>query len=689
MSRTTLRSLAVLVLVAGASLPSLPKTAHATPANVDGAFAWGDFDGDGDIDRAASSPEADCNKGSVYVADSSGSVVRWTRDTSGVLGTAACDDYFGASLAVGDFNGDTYDDLLIGVPGADDSGVSGCGVAQILYGSSSGLTATGDQLWHQDSSGISGACEADDQFAEVVGAGDFNCDGYDDAVIAAPAEGISSAEDAGAVHVLYGSSGGVTSTDDLYYQGNAGVDGAPETSDRFGDALAAGNFNGDTSSSRPCEDLAIGAPAEDIGSVVDAGFVYTLLGGTAGLSTTGDFGASQDTSGVVDTAQTSDRFAHRLYVGDENGDGYDDLAVVVPGDSCVTGHGLGKHVFRGTSTGLTATDDRLDCDLFRCNVIEADDTYACPSTASAVFASSSADTIGMFFGDDIVFAGAGWDGVTLLHGNDVLFAGSGADFIEPGPGKDLVFGGSGNDTIEIDQDCAALSGKVLDGGPGTDTIRSHLTGSQLVAAGVTVSSIESYVTIAESSAGCETPPYEEGPMRPPRVTLAWSALPEPDSVVTTTTGSLVLALSNSSAVSVTVALEFRLGVQGYVTEKAPTAITIGANANTTYTLSLSSFIPSGVDPGDVDPDLLDLPTSAILTTRARLTVSGVAREHAFAPTLYGHLEGGDTAVVYRWDAYHATYRSGDLRAWRTSTTPAYAGPAKLMGVVEAKVVPPP
>lgn len=178
-------------------------------------------------------------------------------------------------------------------------------------------------------------------------------------------------------------------------------------------------------------------------------------------------------------------------------------------------------------------------------------------------------------------------------------------------------------------------------------------------------------------------------MRPPRVTLAWSALPEPDSVVTTTTGSLVLALSNSSAVSVTVALEFRLGVQGYVTEKAPTAITIGANANTTYTLSLSSFIPSGVDPGDVDPDLLDLPTSAILTTRARLTVSGVAREHAFAPTLYGHLEGGDTAVVYRWDAYHATYRSGDLRAWRTSTTPAYAGPAKLMGVVEAKVVPPP
>jgi hypothetical protein len=327
----------------------------ADPFERTGTHVRGDFDDDGELDLVASSPESDCNKGAIYVLMGSGGSAAWTEDTTGVLGTAACDDYFGAALAVGDFDGDGYDDLAIGTPGGADSGLSASGSVHILYGSSTGLTATGDQLWHQDTAGIEGLAEADDQLGHVLATGDFNCDGYDDLATGTPGESVGSTAEAGAVNVIFGSSTGLSTLDSIWYQGAGGVDGTAEAYDWFGAAVAAGNFNGDLSGGNACEDLAIGAPNEDqSGSVIDSGYVYVINGSSSGLSSVRDLGIDQDVSGVEDTAQTNDQLGLRLETVQLDSDGYDDLWATVPGDGCTSSTG-------GVGTHSTAA--RLDCRL--------------------------------------------------------------------------------------------------------------------------------------------------------------------------------------------------------------------------------------------------------------------------------------------------------------------------------------
>lgn len=114
--------------------------------DISGTVRAGDFDGDDVLETVVSSPETDCGKGAVYVVTAEGTLTTWGRDTSGILGTAACGDLFGASLAVGDFDGDGYDDLAIAAPGANDTGYSASGSVHVLYGSATGLTDVGDQL---------------------------------------------------------------------------------------------------------------------------------------------------------------------------------------------------------------------------------------------------------------------------------------------------------------------------------------------------------------------------------------------------------------------------------------------------------------------------------------------------------------------------------------------------------------
>lgn len=674
----TVRVLFLVLVVGWLGAPAIAN--GAPPTNVAGAFAWGDFNDDGVFERVVSSPEDNCNKGAVYILTATGTTTaKWTRDTTGVLGTAACDDYFGAALAVGDFNKDGRDDLAIGAPGADDSGVSASGAVHILYGSSSGLTEAGDQLWHQDSTGILDTSEVDDFFGEVLAAGDFNCDSAAELVVGIPSENIGTTTDAGAAQVLYGSTGGLTSTDSLFYQGNGGVDGAVEGNDRFGAALATGNFNNDAISGRACYDLAVGSPTEDSGTISDAGWVYTIEGGSAGLATTGDLAFDQNTSGVADSSEGGDQFGLRLFAGDDNGDGYHDLAVTVPGDSCITGHGVGRHVFRGSSTGITVSGNHLDCDDFRCNVIAADNVYGCPSDASTVWASANADMIEMFVGHDVVLAGGGDDTILGSHGNDAIFGGAGNDIIDAGAGKDAVIAGTGNDTIVLDLDCEAVAGKVIDGGPGTDTVRSHLSSSALTSLGVTRTSIENYVSIAEGGGTCETFPYDEGPFARPKVALTWLHLPDADSVWTTTGDTVSLVVENITAEVLVVQFRALVQVRGYVVPVSVSTITIAGLDSENVAIDLGNVVP----PGSYDPELLDLPTSATLSVYARTTLSGDYAGTSSAPPVYGHIENGNTAVFYREKALDEIYYGGDLIAWRAQSTP----PATLVRVQTAALVP--
>ena len=211
-----------------------------------------------------------------------------------------------------DFNNDGSVDLAVGVPG--ENGFAGA--VNVLYGSTGGLSGTGAQLFTQ----VGGAVEAGDGFGSVLAAGDFNNDNFADLAVGAPGEAVGTMQAAGAVSVLYGSAGGLTATGGrLFTQ----VGGAVEANDRFGFALAAGDFNNDNFA-----DLAVGAPGEAVGLLRDAGAVSVLPGSAGGLTTTGGRLFTQ----VGGAVESGDGFGYALAAGDFDNNGFADVAAGAPGE---------------------------------------------------------------------------------------------------------------------------------------------------------------------------------------------------------------------------------------------------------------------------------------------------------------------------------------------------------------------
>jgi hypothetical protein len=105
-----------------------------------------------------------------------------------------------------DLNQDGFADLAAGAPGEAVGSLPGAGAVSLLYGSASGLTPTGGRLFTQ----VGGTVELGDHFGAQLAAGDFNNNGSADLAAAAPSESVGSAFGAGAVSVLPGSTGGLT-----------------------------------------------------------------------------------------------------------------------------------------------------------------------------------------------------------------------------------------------------------------------------------------------------------------------------------------------------------------------------------------------------------------------------------------------------------------------------------------------
>jgi hypothetical protein len=333
------------------------------------ALVAGDFDQDGWDDLAIGVPDASiggrARAGRIVIVYGGRAGLRMDRAvefhqwTPHVNGSVESEDRFGASLASGDFDRDGYSDLIVGVPDEALGSTARAGMIHVFYGSRSGLSAQRETTIHEASAGVADHPHTDDRFGWSVASADLNRDGYDDVAVGVPWADPAGVRDAGAVHVLWGSGSGLGvtapngATAQHWHQGLPIADDA-EPYDRFGYALAAGDFNRDR-----YVDLAVGVPYEDVGSVVDAGAVNVLHGGYGGLRTTGNQIWSQESYGIHGGAEYRDRFGYSLAAADFDGDGTSDLAVGVPFEAIGSVIGAGMvnvlygHWYMGLSSSKT------------------------------------------------------------------------------------------------------------------------------------------------------------------------------------------------------------------------------------------------------------------------------------------------------------------------------------------------
>ena len=411
-------------------------------------------------------------------------------------------DMVGHALAAGDFNGDGADDLAIGVPGQDVGGVTDAGAVRVVYGSrTSGLTPARVQTLTQGDA-LQSVREGYDHFGETLAAGDVNGDGRDDLVIGVPDENLGNAPDAGAVHVLWGASFGVSRDDDVLL-----TDPDVEAFDQFGQVLATG----DLGLERRYAEVVVGVPSEDHSGYEDAGAVQVWYGYAGGVANfrqpwrvdgdwlrgrlnnyaslgaslaLGDFdgnghgdlaigapreldtasgcsnrcdGAvyviSGDEYGLAPSAARrwtataagigytfQDWFGASLAAGDFTGDRRDELAIGLPFADRGAEDGGAVRVLRGSANGLTATGGiTLDQNWAGGNHIENGDRFGRVLLAANVAGETQADlVVGVPYED----LGDRWDAgaVDVIFGGAAILSGRGQRFTQAAIGLAIEHG---------------------------------------------------------------------------------------------------------------------------------------------------------------------------------------------------------------------------------------------------------
>lgn len=275
------------------------------------------------------------------------------------VGANEAGDQFGNAVAHGDFDGDGYDDLAVGVP-LEELGEIRSGVVSVFKGNSVGQLVPWMSL---DQTGL-GANEEGDKFGAALAVGDFDEDGIDDLAVGAPNEDLNDVLEAGAVFVFTGSTVGLEPWR-LIHQATSPALGVNETGDHFGTTLAAGDFDDDVNDDDVLDDLAVGAPDEDIEPIMLAGSVFVYEGSSSGLTPW----VKLD-QGVLETNEAGDRFGAALAVGRFDSNELDDLAVGSPEQTQGSGS---VFLFEGNSNGLVAWDQLKQSDVGGAN--EEDDRF--------------------------------------------------------------------------------------------------------------------------------------------------------------------------------------------------------------------------------------------------------------------------------------------------------------------------
>jgi hypothetical protein len=303
----------VFVIFGKSPLPSTFDLALKSDLTIQGvglndlegtAVAVGDINGDNINDIITGVPGADgqgdvkLNAGEVHIFYG-GSYLKniniWDQEVTNanvtIIGNSSSnsEDNLGSSLAVGNFNSDAYDDIIIGAPGGDgidDQPVTeNSGEVWIVYGSNTLPSIIDLESGGAVSTSTIFGVDSNDAFGTAVASGDdFNGDGIDDVAVTArfgegPAN--SPASEYGEAYILFCRAImpvfwnlPVTPANWTYF--------AAAQTDHLGYySIALGDMNDDQYA-----DIIVGAPFNDgpIGDRTDSGATYVFFGNDTNVS---------------------------------------------------------------------------------------------------------------------------------------------------------------------------------------------------------------------------------------------------------------------------------------------------------------------------------------------------------------------------------------------------------------------
>jgi hypothetical protein len=407
--------------------------------DVDDSSGWsvssaGDVNGDGYDDviigAFSADPDGKSSAGESYVVFGKASGFSASLDLSSLNGSNGFRldgvDYYdslrGNSVSsAGDVNGDGYDDVLIGAHLADPDGKSSAGESYVVFGKSSGFSASLDLSSLNGSNGfrLDGVDEGDWSGYSVSSAGDVNGDGYDDVLIGARLADPDGKYTAGESYVVFGKASGFSASLDLSsLNGSNGfrLDGVDISFQSGSSVSSAGDVNGDG-----FDDVIIGAYYAAPDGKSNAGESYVVFGKSSGFSASLDLSSLNGSNGFRLDGVDGDDFSGNSVssAGDVNGDGFSDIIIgAYRADPDGKSYAGESYVVFGKSSGFSASLDLSSLNGsngFRLDGVDASDL-------SGYSVSSAGDVNGDGYDDIIIGAyGADPDGKWTAGESYVVF----------------------------------------------------------------------------------------------------------------------------------------------------------------------------------------------------------------------------------------------------------------------------